>query len=86
MPLVYSELRKLAGAKLRRERRVHTLQPTALVHEAYAISSAVESEAVLLLESPALSGDRLGPYRLLRQIGRGGMGAVFLDPRRRPVS
>ncbi len=36
MPLVYSELRKLAGAKLRRERRVHTLQPTALVHEAYA--------------------------------------------------
>jgi RNA polymerase sigma factor (TIGR02999 family) len=36
MPLVYSELRKLAGSKLRRESRAVTLQPTALVHEAYA--------------------------------------------------
>src|SRR5215471_20812265 len=35
MPLVYSELRRLAAACLRRERRNHTLQPTALVHEAY---------------------------------------------------
>ena len=34
-PLVYSELRRLAGAYLRRERPGHTLQPTALVHEAY---------------------------------------------------
>jgi RNA polymerase sigma factor (TIGR02999 family) len=35
MPLVYAELRKRAAAYLRRERRGHTLQPTALVHEAY---------------------------------------------------
>jgi len=35
MPLVYSELRRLAGSYLRRERDGHTLQPTALVHEAY---------------------------------------------------
>jgi RNA polymerase sigma-70 factor (ECF subfamily) len=35
MPLVYNELRRLAGSCLRRERRNHTLQPTALVHEAY---------------------------------------------------
>jgi RNA polymerase sigma factor (TIGR02999 family) len=35
MPLVYSELRKLAGRYLRRERSNHTLQSTALVHEAY---------------------------------------------------
>jgi RNA polymerase sigma-70 factor (ECF subfamily) len=34
-PLVYDELRKLAGWLLRRERPGHTLQPTALVHEAY---------------------------------------------------
>jgi RNA polymerase sigma-70 factor (ECF subfamily) len=34
-PLVYDELRKLAGAYLNRERPGHTLQPTALVHEAY---------------------------------------------------
>jgi RNA polymerase sigma-70 factor (ECF subfamily) len=35
MPLVYDELHRLAGAYLRRERRDHTLQPTALVNEAY---------------------------------------------------
>jgi len=35
VPLVYRELRRLAAAYLRRERREHTLQPTALVHEAY---------------------------------------------------
>jgi RNA polymerase sigma factor (TIGR02999 family) len=35
VPLVYGELRRLAAAYLRRERRDHTLQPTALVHEAY---------------------------------------------------
>jgi RNA polymerase sigma factor (TIGR02999 family) len=33
--LVYDELRRLASAHLRRERRDHTLQPTALVHETY---------------------------------------------------
>jgi RNA polymerase sigma factor (TIGR02999 family) len=35
MPVVYRELRRRAGAYLRRERQDHTLQPTALVHEAY---------------------------------------------------
>jgi len=35
VPLVYRELRRLAAAYLRRERREHTLQPTALVNEAY---------------------------------------------------
>jgi RNA polymerase sigma-70 factor (ECF subfamily) len=35
MPLVYQELRRLAGHFLRQERDGHTLQPTALVHEAY---------------------------------------------------
>ena len=35
MPLVYSELRRLAGNYLRREQQGHTLQPTALVNEAY---------------------------------------------------
>jgi RNA polymerase sigma factor (TIGR02999 family) len=35
LPLVYNELRALAGKYLRRERPSHTLQPTALVHEAY---------------------------------------------------
>ena len=35
MPLVYDELRRLARGYLRRERRAQTLQPTALVNEAY---------------------------------------------------
>lgn len=34
-PLVYDELRAVAAAQLRMERWEHTLQPTALVHEAY---------------------------------------------------
>lgn len=35
MPLVYRELRKVAAAYLKDERRNHTLQPTALIHESY---------------------------------------------------
>ena len=35
IPLVYAELRRLAGSYMRRERSDHTLQATALVHEAY---------------------------------------------------
>lgn len=35
IPLVYKELRSLASSYLRRERNEHTLQATALVHEAY---------------------------------------------------
>jgi RNA polymerase sigma factor (TIGR02999 family) len=35
VPVAYAELRRLADSYLRRERTDHTLQPTALVHEAY---------------------------------------------------
>jgi len=35
LPLVYDELRKLAAARMASEAPEHTLQPTALVHEAY---------------------------------------------------
>jgi RNA polymerase sigma-70 factor, ECF subfamily len=35
IPVVYAELRTIADAYLRRERSGHTLQPTALVHEAW---------------------------------------------------
>src|SRR6476661_998981 len=35
LPLVYDELRKLAAAKLAQEKPGHTLQATALVHDAY---------------------------------------------------
>jgi RNA polymerase sigma-70 factor (ECF subfamily) len=42
VPVVYRELRRRAGAYLRRERSDHTLQPTALVHEAYLRLTAQE--------------------------------------------
>ena len=35
LPLVYDELRRLAAARMKNELPEHTLQPTALVHEAY---------------------------------------------------
>lgn len=35
VPLLYEELRRLAASYLRKEREGHTLQPTALAHEAY---------------------------------------------------
>jgi len=34
-PMVYGELRRIAASYLRRQRADHTLQPTALIHEAY---------------------------------------------------
>lgn len=44
IPIVYDELRRLAGGYMRRERQDHTLQPTALVHEAYL--KLIEQRAV----------------------------------------
>ena len=38
LPLVYQELRKLAAQKMNNEAAGHTLQPTALVHEAWLVT------------------------------------------------
>jgi RNA polymerase sigma factor (TIGR02999 family) len=43
VPLVYAELRRVAGAYMQRERPDHTLQATALVHEAYLRLTGGES-------------------------------------------
>jgi len=50
LPLVYTELRQLAAAKMAQEKPGHTLQATALVHEAY-----------LRLVRPSASGGREAP-------------------------
>lgn len=44
------------------------------------IAEVVETEASLMFDSP-VPGERLGAYRIVRQIGRGGMGAVYLAMR-----
>src|SRR5271154_4543571 len=45
------------------------------------IAEAVQSEASLLLDVEPLAGKRVGAYRIVREIGRGGMGAVYLATR-----
>ncbi len=44
LPLVYGELRRLAAQKMQQERPDHTLQATALVHEAYVRLVQVEGQ------------------------------------------
>lgn len=45
------------------------------------IAEAVKEEASLLLDAEPLAGKRVGAYRIVREIGRGGMGAVYLATR-----
>jgi RNA polymerase sigma-70 factor, ECF subfamily len=52
LPIVYKELKRLAAVYLRRERTDHTLQPTALVHEAY----------IRLIGQKSLSVDNRGHF------------------------
>jgi len=63
IPLVYNELRRVAGRCLAAERNDHTLQPTALVHEAYLR---------LVKGEPAQWNDRVHFFavaaRMMRQI------------------
>lgn len=44
LPLVYQELRRIAGAYLRSQRPGHTLQPTALLNEAYIKMAGAEPQ------------------------------------------
>lgn len=45
LPLVYGQLKRLAAGYMRRERADHTLQPTALVHEAYVQLAGLQDVA-----------------------------------------
>ena len=60
LPLVYDELRKLAAHKLARERAGQTLQPTALVHEAYLRLVGPMDDEALGESRPFLCGRRGG--------------------------
>jgi len=46
-----------------------------------ALKAAIKTEAGSLLGSPRIEGSRVGAYRVIREIGRGGMGSVYLASR-----
>lgn len=86
LPLIYDELRAIAGNYFRRERPDHTLQPTALVHEAYLrlLGSAEitwESRAhFLAIASRAMRRALVNHARMKRADKRGGgSSAIGLD-------
>lgn len=72
LPLVYDELRRLAASYLRRERQGHTLQATALVHEAY-----------MRLVGPGLEGATVDNRRHFFAIAAKAMRRVLVDYARR---
>lgn len=72
LPMVYRELRKLATSYLRRERQGHTLQPTALVNEAY-----------LRLMGPGLEGALVENRSHFFAIAAKAMRRVLVDHARR---
>ncbi|MHC4947694.1 MAG: sigma-70 family RNA polymerase sigma factor [Planctomycetota bacterium] len=89
LPLVYDELRALAGAYFRNERDNHTLQPTALVHEAYMRLVGQQSiefrsrRQFFVVAAKAMRNILVDHARTKRRQKRGGGRApVALDPDR----
>ncbi|MGD1093161.1 MAG: sigma-70 family RNA polymerase sigma factor [Bryobacteraceae bacterium] len=84
-PLVYQELRRVAGAYMQRERPDHTLQSTALVHEAYMRLTGGESgqwqnRAHFFAIAAHTMRQILVDYARRRSAGkRGGAGARKID-------
>ena len=83
LPLVYSELRRLAHYHLRQQRPNHTLQTTALVHEAYLRlarenSPHVENRAHFLGIAAQLMRWILVDYERKRRAAKRGAGATRL--------
>lgn len=73
LPMVYEELRHLAAARLAQEAADHTLQPTALVHEAWLRLSG---------QGGRLWNDRAHFYRTAAQVMR----RILIDHARRKAS
>jgi len=83
LPIVYDELRRLASHYMKGERQGHTLQPTALVHEAYAKLVALDMEwrdRVQFFKAAAQAMRRIlvDHARAKRSLKRGG-GAIALS-------
>jgi RNA polymerase sigma factor (TIGR02999 family) len=83
LPLVYNELRRLARSNLRRHRPNHTLQTTALVHEAYLRlagekSLRVENRAHFLGVAAQLMRWILVDYERKRRAAKRGAGLTLL--------
>lgn len=68
-PIVYDELRNLAAARMRGERRNHTLRPTALVNEAY-LKLAGQSEAKIQSKSHFVAIASIAMQRVLADHAR----------------
>jgi RNA polymerase sigma factor (TIGR02999 family) len=84
MPLVYDELRRLARSHLRQQRPNHTLQTTALVHEAYLRLArdkelAAENRAHFLGIAAQLMRWILVDYERNRRTAKRGAGATRLS-------
>ena len=82
VPLVYDQLREIAARQLRGERPGHTLQPTALVHEAYQrlVGTEIEWQDRVHFFSVAARTMRrvLVDYARSRGAAKRGAGAVFV--------
>lgn len=84
-PLVYGELRRIAGELMKGERRGHTLQPTALVNEAYL--RLVDQQRVryedrrhfFAMASRVMRRVLVDHARAKRRLKRDGGGRVLLD-------
>src|SRR5579864_9085610 len=57
LPIVYQELRRLAAGVMKRERPGHTLQPTAVVHEAYVRLITSDYDKAALMFAPQKKGN-----------------------------
>ena len=84
IPLVYHELKRLAAHFLRAEREGHTLQPTALVHEAYlrlaGQTAAWQNRAQFMGVAAQLMRRILVDYARQRVAAKRGGGEMPVDP------
>lgn len=92
LPLVYRELRRLASARLSRERVGHTLQPTELVHEAWlrlvgSDPGTVESRSHFFAAAASAMRRILVEHARRRSAEKrgGGQRPLVLDPERTPA-